>query len=81
MLDWADRAPALGQMLQRVLTVEEVARMEELTLQRTLDRMVDLVYCPRCSMATIEDSTHCAQHLNSSSTHLQLHHTACWASM
>ena len=44
-----------------MLTEEEFARLEELTLQRTLDRMADLVYCPRCSVATIEDEDHCAQ--------------------
>lgn len=49
------------QALQRVLTAEEFDRLEDLTLQRTLDRMADLVYCPRCSMATIEDETHCAK--------------------
>ena len=44
-----------------MLTAEEFERHEALTLQRTLDRMADLVYCPRCSQPVIEDSTHCAQ--------------------
>jgi hypothetical protein len=42
-----------------VLSAEELERLETLTLQRTLDRMADLVYCPRCSVATIEDDSHC----------------------
>ena len=48
-------------MLERVLSAEEFERLEALTLQRTLDRMADLVYCPRCSQPVIEDATHCAQ--------------------
>ena len=49
------------QALRRVLSAEELDRLEMLTLQRTLDRMPDLVYCPRCSVATIEDDSHFAQ--------------------
>ena len=44
-----------------MLSAEELERLETLTLQRTLDRMADLVYCPRCSVATIEDDSHMAQ--------------------
>ena len=32
------------------------ARYETITLQKTLDRMPDLVYCPKCERPTIEDA-------------------------
>ena len=52
---------APGRSLSGCSRAEEFERHEALTLQRTLDRMADLVYCPRCSQPVIEDSTHCAQ--------------------
>ncbi len=57
----ANPCPDPQQVLRRVLTPELFERHEELTLQRMLDRMADLVYCPRCSQPVLEDSTHCAQ--------------------
>ncbi len=48
------------QVLARLLTPPEMERWETLTLQKSLDRMPDLVYCPRCSAATLEDGQHCA---------------------
>lgn len=52
-----------AQDLERVLTGEELQRMESLRLQRALDRMADVVYCPRCHSPTLEDSdgSHCSQ--------------------
>ena len=51
----------LLQVLQRVLSPEEFARWESLTLQKTLDRMADAAYCPRCSTVSLEDADSCAQ--------------------
>lgn len=52
-----------AQDLDRVLSPEEVQRMEALRLQRALDQMADIVYCPRCQSPTLEDSdgSHCSQ--------------------
>ncbi len=48
-------------MLGRLLTAEQMQRIEDLTLQRALDKMHDLIYCPRCQAAAIEDADHCTQ--------------------
>lgn len=51
----------MSQVLARVLSAYEMERCEQLALARALDRMPDLVYCPRCEGPTIEDDQHCAQ--------------------
>lgn len=53
---------ALGPaVLQRILSPDDFARWEQLTLQRTLDTMPDAAYCPRCSTISLEDADSCAQ--------------------
>lgn len=55
------QAPPPLQVVRRVLSPEEFARWEQLTLQKTLDRMADAAYCPRCSTVSLEDEDNCAQ--------------------
>ena len=43
------------------MSEEEVQRVEDLTLQRALDTMSDLIYCPRCQAPALEDNDHCTQ--------------------
>ncbi|MEW5307671.1 MAG: hypothetical protein WDW36_010049 [Sanguina aurantia] len=49
--------------LQQMLTAAELERFEALVLQRTLNAMQDIVYCPRagCQTVCIEDGDHLAQ--------------------
>lgn len=48
-------------MLRQLLAPQDYLRWETLMLQRTLDRMRDAAFCPRCSAVCLEDGGGCAQ--------------------
>ena len=48
-------------MVKSVLSDEQNNRLESVELERTLNHMMDAVYCPRCSTISLEDEDNCAQ--------------------
>ena len=75
-------------ILQRILDSERYQRWERLMLSKTLDRMGDVVYCPRCNVPVLADedveSTQLAQcatcfYAFCTDCQSQWHHgTPCW---
>ena len=47
--------------MKGLLSDEQNNRLEAVELERTLNHMMDAVYCPRCSTISIEDEDNCAQ--------------------
>ena len=53
--------PFCLQMIKGLLSDEQNSRLEAVELERTLNHMMDAVYCPRCSTISLEDQDNCAQ--------------------
>ncbi|CAI7845020.1 unnamed protein product, partial [Closterium sp. NIES-53] len=49
------RAPLSYDLLRTLLPQPLFSRWEQLTLQRSLDAMPDIAFCPRCSQPAVED--------------------------
>ncbi|KAK9904331.1 hypothetical protein WJX75_009375 [Coccomyxa subellipsoidea] len=55
------KSPFVRQNVRALLSEELAQRWEDLELKQALERMPDVLYCPRCSAACVEDSDNCAQ--------------------
>jgi len=57
------RAPIPPAVLRALLPADQFQRWERLNLEKALNAMADLVYCPRCEAAVLEDEAgdHCGQ--------------------
>ncbi len=54
-------AASCAQNVRGLLSEELAQRWEDMELKQALERMPDVLYCPRCSAACVEDSDNCAQ--------------------